>query len=117
MQAQFQYHPIPVSVQPYPGLFLCSHSTSPPLSLLSHQSLCYINEICLLILLVYLGHTFSLFGIHKFLAYHCLAILLFFLYCLPVPLSFFVILPTILPEKTREKTQEIDNDAGISEET
>ena len=69
MQAQFQYHPILVSVHTRSGLFLRSHSTSLPLSLSFHQSLYYFNEICLLIQLVYPGHTLGLFSIHKFLRY------------------------------------------------
>ena len=89
VHAQFQYHSIPVSVQTYPGLFLCSNSTSLPLYLLSHQSLYYFDEICLLILLVYPGHTLSLFGIHIFIGYHCLAFPFFFPRCQPFPLSCF----------------------------
>ena len=78
VHAQFQYFPIPVSVHTYPGLFLWSHSSSPPSPLLSHQSLHYFGEICLLILLTYLGHTLGLFGSHKFLGYQCLAFFFFF---------------------------------------
>ena len=84
MFTKFQYHPIPISVQAYPKLFLCSHFASLPLSLLSHHSCHHFNEICLLILLVYEGYGLGLFDIHIFLGYHCLAFPLFF-----TTLSFF----------------------------
>ena len=73
-------------MQTYTGLFLCSHSTSLPLSLLSLQSLYHFYDICLLKQLLYPGHTLVLFGFPFFF----LRCQLFLVRCLVWTQEFFL---------------------------
>ena len=62
---------------------------------LSHHSLHYLDEIRLLILLVYSGHTLSLFGIHIFIEHHCQAFPFFYPHISTIHSKLFCINPRL----------------------